>query len=125
MKRRLVEKYDANRNGKIDVEERRDYVRELARIRKQIEKETVAEFQQQRIKGQGSLLQTRRGREILGSFDKNKDGRLDSSELDSVRDEIWKALRTTRKQLDPNGDGIVDAGELQAAERPLTQAPGK
>lgn len=64
-KTRLIEKYDVNRNGKIDVEERKGYVTELARLRRQqMRQEAAARFK---------------------AADKNGDGRLDKGEIEEYQ----------------------------------------
>src|SRR5437868_3090823 len=44
LKGQLFQKYDANHNGKIDIEERKNYVRELAAAWKSSARDRAAEF---------------------------------------------------------------------------------
>jgi Ca2+-binding EF-hand superfamily protein len=84
---RMLEKYDVNKDGKLDASER-------AAMR--------ADFK--------AKHQERRA-EMLARFDTNKDGKLDDGERKVMRDTL-SAERY--KALDTNGDGVVSLQEFQA-----------
>lgn len=121
--RQLVKKHDANGNGKIDVSERPAYVKERSEARRASARNALAEYQRTKSGGDGPLLNTRRGQDILRSMDSNKDGRLDARELSAAPEAVWATLRVTRTQLDQNKDSVVDPQELKAFQgRPAASA---
>ncbi|HEY1558564.1 MAG TPA: hypothetical protein VGF94_27260 [Kofleriaceae bacterium] len=87
MKAKLLQKYDANGDGKLDAQER-------AQMR--------ADFKAKR---------TERKAERLAKYDANKDGKLEPSERKVMIDD--RAAKQFAK-LDANGDGQVSLAEFQA-----------
>jgi EF-hand domain pair len=83
----ILQKYDTNKDGKLD----------------DTEKATMkADFQAKR---------EQRKAEMLAKFDTNKDGKLDDTEKAAMRDE--RATETFQK-LDSNGDGQISLQEFKA-----------
>jgi len=83
----ILQKYDANKDGKLDASEK-------AAMK--------ADFQAKR---------EQRKAEMLAKFDTNKDGKLDATEKAAMKDE-----RATEafKKLDTNGDGQLSLTEFKA-----------
>jgi hypothetical protein len=67
--RKLIEEYDVNRNGKIDIQERKPYLRKLSKIRQE---ESHRQVQ--------SALHTPRVEGLPAAWDTNQDGRIDANE---------------------------------------------
>jgi hypothetical protein len=87
IKQELLQKYDANGDGKLDAQER-------ATMR--------ADFKAKRQE---------RKAEMLAKYDVNKDGKLEPSERKVMVDD--RAAKSFAK-IDANGDGVVSLQEFQA-----------
>lgn len=113
-----VKKYDINGNGKIDVEERRDYVREIAKQRRQDAKKIAAE--RPKLSRQERLFYEVPGRnpQIVRQFDANKNGKLDVSEQIEAQRDAGNKARAEFQRHDKNSDGKLDEAELKAAKLP-------
>lgn len=76
---KLVEKYDRNHNGKIDVDERRDFIDAVADLR-------IALHNKFSHDEHGKPIATPAMRQKFASLDKDANGKLDSKEtIDSGR----------------------------------------
>ena len=96
LQRRLREKFDADKDGKLDPEEAKLARQEFRRIDEE------------------------RRAQTLKKYDVNGNGQLDEEELATMRKE-WSsrldhAKDDTRKKFDTNGDGTLDDAEKAAAE---------
>lgn len=79
--RNLVIQHDLNGNGQIDIAERKDYVRALARLRK---------------------IQIReQAQEVFKRADTNRDGRIDRQESKAYEEKLVMARSTERIQNRP------------------------
>lgn len=84
-KEQLLEKYDANKDGKLDSKERKEIRKDnyAARRRAQSSNRRLTPFQQA----------------ILREFDKDKNGQLDEKELQTARQAIAKKRQDYFRQL--------------------------
>jgi Ca2+-binding EF-hand superfamily protein len=113
----LVARFDANGNGRIDVEERKGYVRELAR-----ERRNAANAQAAKRAAQGGLkledLKPRGPtRAQIIAHDANRDSRLDPDERARLDAALREELAQRFKRADANGDGVLNREETQALRR--------
>ncbi len=111
----LVAKYDANGNGKIDVEDRKGYIRERA---KRLREEAQREAAKRPVVPLGVRLFLEPPNwtpEKVARYDASKDGRLDLEERRQERLDAVKTAEAKFKQADTNGDGRLDAAECRAA----------
>lgn len=92
-KKELIEKFDANRDGKLD----------------DAEKAKLREAKQ--------AMHAQRKAERLAQLDTNKDGKVDVAERKAMRDQRIEARFA---QLDANKDGAVTLEEMKAA-KPMGQ----
>ncbi len=90
-KAELLQKYDTNKDGKLDDSERA---------------QMKADFQAKREAEKAAMLQ---------KYDTNKDGKLDDTERAAMRSD---KLTERFKQLDTNGDGVISLDEFKA-QKPM------
>ena len=88
-KAELLQKYDTNKDGKLDDTER-------AAMK--------ADFAAKRAERKAAML---------AKYDTNKDGKLDASERAVMRDD---QLTERFKKLDTNGDGVISLSEFKAQQ---------
>lgn len=112
----LVARFDLNENGKIDVEERRDYVREVARQRRAEVKELAR--QRPKLNYQERLFYRlpRLTPELIAKYDTDGNGKIDLAEQAQIMHDAAKEARTQFRRFDLNGDGFLDQDELKAME---------
>jgi Ca2+-binding EF-hand superfamily protein len=112
----LVATFDRNGNGKIDVEERKDYVRELVRQRRAEVKELAR--QRPKLNHQERLFYRlpRLSPELVEKYDTNGNGKVDLPEQAQIMHDAAKEARTQFRRFDLNADGILDKEELKAVE---------
>ncbi len=106
-KARQLEKYDLNRNGKIDVEERPGYVKERVNLLRALQREKA---EQRRRLGSSATPEPKRYRldedpALLAGYDKNGNGRLDPDEWRAAPRERIKAVIEARKQVNKDKNG--------------------
>lgn len=111
----LMQKYDTNGNGKIDVEERKGYVRERAKLVREDAKREAALRPAVSPEVRLFLEPPSWTPEKVAWYDANKDGKLDLAERRQERLDAVKAAEAKFKQSDTNRDGRLDAAERQAA----------
>jgi Ca2+-binding EF-hand superfamily protein len=113
----LVVKYDANNNGKIDINERKGYVRELA-SRRRAEVKAVA-AQRPKLNYQERLFYRlpRLTPELIQRYDTNHNGRIDIPEQAQLQRDSGEAAKQEFRRFDRNADGKLDKQELKAAEQ--------
>ena len=87
----ILEKFDANHDGKLDDAEK-------AAMREQMK-----------------AMRAQRREQILARFDANRDGKLDDGERKVMIDTI---AAERFKKLDANGDGVLSLDEFRAAAGP-------
>lgn len=115
----LIARSDANGNGRIDVEERKGYVRELAR-----ERHEAADRQAAKRAAQGGLkLEDLRRpaptREQFRQHDANANGRLEPEEQARLEAAQREELASRFREADRNKDGVLDRDEF----KPLRPSP--
>ena len=101
----IIERYDTNKNGKIDEEE-------IAAVK---EKRLMAD-QEKREEKLGRLKS--RQAELLKEFDANADGKLDDTEKNAMETALRARLESRPrllKQFDADGDGKLNDAEWTAA----------
>jgi len=94
MKKKILEKYDANKDGKLDENEKKCMRDAWAK--------RIAEHK----------------KEFMAKYDKNKDGKIDEAEKKAMRAEWAKRAEQRKKEFmakyDKNKDGKLDDEEKQA-----------
>lgn len=114
--KRLIIKYDLNHNGKIDVSERKEYVRERANLMQEFTRQESTNRTNSAIVRTNrlgdSLFSVGSGREILAKYDVNKNGRLDKDELQNLQQDRLKELKERRKEPTeiPSKFQVLDSG---------------
>jgi Ca2+-binding EF-hand superfamily protein len=104
----LLKRFDKNRDGKLDDDERADAKEEMM-------KETI-DRQMQRVAAVPGGLERFRT-QALEMFDKNRDGRLDEEERAAAqkfaesRTEVKEGMDDLAKRFDQNGDGRIGPEE--------------
>jgi EF hand len=109
----LVAKYDLNGNGKIDVNERKPYVQELARQR--LEESKAFAAQQPMLNPQERIFYhpPRLTPELIQKYDDNHDGKLDSAERLKISQDASDAAKAEFRRFDSNQDGKLDKEEMK------------
>lgn len=109
----MVHRFDANGNGRIDVEERRGYVREVARERR----EAAGRLAAQRAAQGGLRLEDLKlpgpTRAQFLQHDANGNGRLDPDEKAGFEAARREELARRFRRADRDGNGALDRGELK------------
>lgn len=111
----VIRKYDANANGKIDVDERKGYVRERARLLREEARRAAAQRPVTPPELRPFVALPNWTKEKVTRYDNNRNGKLDPEERRQERLDAIQAARTQFKKADSNGDGRVDSREQQAA----------
>lgn len=123
----LLARFDLNGNGKIDVSERKPYVREVAR-RAHAEEKRLAAMRPKLSNDERLFMKPANWSPAkTAQYDANKDGKLDRDELMKERQDAAEAARAEFKKADTNGNGRLDPAERQAVSAmintPTTAGP--
>jgi Ca2+-binding EF-hand superfamily protein len=110
----LVVKHDVNGNGKIDVYERKPYVRDLARQRRAEARAFAAQRPVLTPQERQFLRMPRLTPALIQQYDANKNRRLDMSEHLQMQHAAADAARAEFRRFDTNQDGQLDREEQKA-----------
>lgn len=113
----LIAKYDINKNGKIDVNERKPYVHEMSRQRREEAKTFAA--QQPALSPQERMFfhPPQITPELIQKYDINHNGKLDLDERLKMSQDAADAAKAEFRRFDTNQDGKLDKEEMKAAEQ--------
>lgn len=113
----LIAKFDLNGNGKIDVNERKPYVQELSRQRREEVKTFAA--QQPVLSPQERIFYhpPRLTPELIQKYDGNHDGKLDSAERLKISQDASEAAKAEFRRFDNNQDGKLDKEEMKLVQQ--------
>jgi Ca2+-binding EF-hand superfamily protein len=111
----LIEKYDANGNGKIDVEERKGYVRERARLLREEARRDAALRPVIPPELRPFVVLPNWTKEKVTRYDVNRNGKLDAEERRQERLDAIQAARAQFRKADTNGDGRLSSEEHEAS----------
>lgn len=113
----LVAKHDLNGNGKIDVNERKPYLHELSRQRREEAKAFAAQqpvlTPQERIFYRPPRLTP----ELIQQYDTNHNGKLDFDERLNMAHAAAEAAKAEFRRFDVNQDGKLDQEEMKAVHQ--------
>ena len=110
----LVVKYDSNGNGKIDISERKGYVRERALMRYQ-ERKIIATNRPKLTRQEREFYRKKKwDKETFKKYDVNKNGRLDVEERIQAMHNAAAEARTQFRKYDKNQDGKLDKAERES-----------
>jgi len=90
LRRMVLERFDRNNDGRLEPAKRRQAVRALRRMARQLDREDRRQAKMQKL---------------MRRYDTNHDGNLDPGE-------VPRTWRNKLRRFDRNGDGWVDPGEL-------------
>lgn len=110
----LVVKHDINGNGKIDVNERKAFVRERALRRRQEARQIASQRPSLSRYERLFLKPIRWDRATREKYDANKNGRLEVQERIKAMNDAADAAREEFRKHDRNGDGKLDGVEFSA-----------
>jgi len=113
----LIQKCDTNGNGKIDVDERKGYIRERAKRLREDAKLEAALRPVVPPEVRLFLSPPQWTKEKVAKYDANRNGRLEPEERAQERQNAVKVAEEKFRKADGNGDGRLDAKERQAAVR--------
>lgn len=99
LRQALLERFDANHDGRLEPNERRHAVRALRRIERRLARGDRAERRAMRA-------QRRQMRDAIRRYDLNGDGNVDPNEMPP-------AAAERMRPLDRNRDGWVDDGDFR------------
>jgi len=113
----LIAKFDLNGNGKIDVNERKPYVQELSRQRREEAKAFAA--QQPVLSPQERLFYhpPQLTPELIQRYDANHDGKLDSVERLKIAQDAANDAKAEFRRYDLNHDGQLNREEMKAVHQ--------
>lgn len=141
----IMERFDVNKDGKIDGQERQAVV---AAMRNRFDTNGDGQLDQQEKQAAAQAMQARQGApgapnanannanatnmnqmhlKILERFDANRDGKLDDAEkakAKAVMDQKRQEMLQIRQKFDSNGDGKLDDAEKAAARQAMGKGPG-
>jgi hypothetical protein len=121
----LIRKHDTNSNGKIDVDERKGYVRERARLLREAARRDAAQRPVIPPELRPFVALPNWTKEKVGRYDVNRNGKLDPDERRQERLDAIQTARAQFKRADTNGDGLLDPAERQSAFAPQGQPGGR
>ena len=113
----LVSKYDLNRNGKIDVNERKPYVHELSRQRRDEAKTFAAQQPVLSPQERQFYHPPQITPDLIQKYDINHNGKLDPDERLKMSQDAADAAKADFRRFDTNQDGKLDKDEMKAAEQ--------
>jgi Ca2+-binding EF-hand superfamily protein len=113
----LVAKYDLNHNGKIDVSERKPYVRELSRQRREEAKAFAAQQPVLTPQERQFFHPPQLTPELIQKSDTNHDGKLETTERLKIMQDAAEAARQEFRRYDVNQDGKLDKEEMKAVHQ--------
>jgi Ca2+-binding EF-hand superfamily protein len=129
---RLLEKFDANHDSKLDEQERaaaKAWVQEhRGELIQKFDTNGDGKLDDQERAAAKDALRTKlqgRREEIMKKFDKNGDGKIDDQERAEAKEAIKARIAENHpeafKKFDTNGDGKIDDAEWAAAKEALKE----
>lgn len=132
----VLEKYDANKNGQLDPDEKAAFERDREARRAEFvkrfdtdgdgqlsEAEKEAAREQFPRMGHGRHGREMRGR-MLEKYDANKNGQLDPEEKEAARRDREARRAEFMKRFDTDGDGKLSESERQAMREEMRKERG-
>ena len=95
LRRLLIERFDANGDGRLEPRERRHAVRALRKLERKLARQD------------GQEMRGRRLQKLIRKYDLNGDGNVGPGEMPP-------AMATRMHRMDRNGDGWVDQSDLNS-----------
>ena len=138
---RILEKYDANKNGVLDPEEKAAFERDREARRAEFMKKfdtdgdgKLSDTEKQAMREQmGAMGMHRHGRgfgpemrqRMLEKYDTNKNGQLDPEEKEVAKRDHEARRAEMIKRFDTDGDGKLSDSELEAMRQQLRSERGE
>jgi Ca2+-binding EF-hand superfamily protein len=133
----VLEKYDANKNGQLDADEKAAFERDREARREEFIKKfdtdgdgKLSEAEKEAAREQFPRMDHgRHGREMhqrmLEKYDANKNGQLDPEEREVARRDREARREEFMKRFDSDGDGKLSDSEREAARAEMRKERGE